>query len=67
MARPRDKFRLTKAQARGLAQAVRACSWVAGEAGDHTVTVAHHDGTEVTITVNAPRPVAPKVIRGFVP
>lgn len=58
-------FRLTRAQARGLATAIRACSWESGIAGDHTLTVSHADGTEVTITVSSPRPVPTKVVRGF--
>lgn len=62
---PPGGFRLTRAQAHGLARAIRASSWVPEIGGDHTMTVAHADGTEVTITVSSPRPVPMKVVRGF--
>jgi hypothetical protein len=62
-----EKFRLTRAQAKGLADVIRKSSWVSEIGGDHTLTVSHRDGIEITITVNSPPPVDVKVIRGFKP
>ena len=62
----RTRFRLTKRQAQGLANAVRATSWIDQAGGDHTITVVHPpSGTEVTITIAAPTPPTMTVIRGF--
>jgi hypothetical protein len=61
-------FGLTRRQARGMAEALRKATWATGIAGDYSLTLAHPNGTEVTIDVRLPQRSVPAiVVRGFRP
>lgn len=64
----RGPFHLTRVQARGLAKAIRQADWLSGIPGDYSITLAHKDGTEVSIDVRVPNvPARTFVVRGFAP